>query len=163
VTIAACPPNTPVEKGVVEFDVEEWRELYPGFALVADGLLERDFVFAEVLLKNTCCSRVVAANKRQTLLYLLVAHIASLFDLKPTPAPVGRLSEATEGSVSVGFDFGTITPNEAWYAQTQFGAMYWAMTAGFRTFVYVPAPITCADIPGLATAYPYPFPGGGCG
>jgi hypothetical protein len=98
---------------------------------VGDGLFERNFVFAEVLLKNTCCSRVVDANKRQTLLYLLVAHITSLFDTNPTPAPVGVLTDATEGSVSAGFNFGTITPNEAWYAQTQYGAMFWAMTAAF--------------------------------
>lgn len=161
-TVAACPPNTPLVRGVVEFDAAEFKALYPAFLLVADGLLIRDFVFAEVLLKNTCCSRVVDANKRQTLLYLLVAHIATLFDLNPTPAPVGRLSDATEGSVSASFDFGTITPNQAWYLQTQYGAMFWTMTAAFRTFLYVPAPLTCADYGMGAYAPTYPI-GGGCG
>ncbi len=85
-TVAACPPSSPIVTGVVEFDVAEWREVYPAFASVGDGLLERNFIFAEVLLKNTCCSRVVDANKRQVLLYLLVAHITSLFDTNPTPS-----------------------------------------------------------------------------
>lgn len=161
-TVATCPPNTPIVRGVVEFDAEEFKLLYPAFALVADGLLERDFVFAEVLLKNTCCSRVVDANKRQTLLYLLVAHIAALFDLNPTPSPVGMLTDATEGSVSAGFSFGNITPNQAWYLQSQYGAMFWAMTAPFRTFLYVPAPLVCADYGIGAYAPGYPI-GGGCG
>lgn len=155
---ADCPPNTPVPVGIVEFDVAEWREVYPAFASVGDGLLERNFVFAEVLLKNTCCSRVVNVTKRQVLLYLLVAHITSLFDTNPTPAPVGVMTDATEGSVSVGFNFGTITPNAAWYLQTQYGAMFWTMTAAYRTFMYVPAPLTCADY-GYGVAYS----GGGCG
>jgi hypothetical protein len=154
-TTAACPPNTPVPTGVVEFDVDEWREVYPAFASVGDALLQRNFIFAEVLLKNTCSSRVVNVDKRQVLLYLLVAHITSLFDTNPTPAPVGVMTDATEGSVSAGFNIGTITPNQAWYLQTQYGLMFWTMTAAFRTFTYVPAPLTCAD-------YGYGFVPGGC-
>lgn len=160
-TVAACPPNTPVVRGIVEFDVAEWRAVYPAFASVGDGLLERNFVFAEVLLKNTCCSRVVDANKRQTLLYLLVAHITSLFDTNPSPAPVGVMTDATEGSVSAGFNVGTITPNQAWYLQTQYGLMFWTMTAAYRTFLYVPAPLTCADYP--AGFVGFPPVGGSCG
>lgn len=160
-TVAACPPNTPIVRGVVEFDVDDWREVYPAFASVGDGLLERNFVFAEVLLKNTCCSRVTNANKREVLLYLLVAHITSLFDTNPSPTPVGVMTDATEGSVSASFNFGTITPNAAWYLQTQYGAMFWTMTAAYRSFLYVPAPLTCADY-GYGPAG-LPYAGGGCG
>jgi hypothetical protein len=79
--------------------------------------------------------------QRQLLLGLLTAHIAKLFapiNGVPSPDFVGRLASASEGSVSTSFDFPGVTPNSAWYMQTKYGAMYWAMTARYRSMRYVP-------------------------
>src|SRR6185437_281692 len=62
-------------------------------------------------------SPVTNVAQRQNLLGLLTAHIASLFgkiDGNASRSTVGRLSNATEGSVSVAFDFPD-RPGAEWY------------------------------------------------
>jgi hypothetical protein len=83
----------------------------------------------------------IDTQTRQRLLGLLTAHIAKLFapvNGVPSPDFVGRLNSASEGSVSVGLDFPGISPNAAWYMQTKYGAMYWQLTARYRTMRYFP-------------------------
>jgi Protein of unknown function (DUF4054) len=83
----------------------------------------------------------LTTETRQRLLGLLTAHVAALFaplNGQPSPSYVGRISNASEGSVSVGIDFPGCTPNNAWYCQTKYGAMYWAATARYRTMRYHP-------------------------
>jgi hypothetical protein len=161
--IDPCPPSTPVTKGVVTFDPAEFKTLYPAFATVADAALELNFLAAEMFVNNTCCSRVVNAVLRERLLNLLVAHITQLLNGingQPPSGLVGVVDQATEGSVSVGTTLGNIPFTAVYFAQTQYGLMFWQLTAPFRTFVYIPAPLTCADVPGLAGAVAYP--GDGC-
>lgn len=162
-TIDPCPANTPIERGIVVFDATEFKELYPAFATVSDEALELNFMAAEMLVKNTCCSRVVDARKRERLLNLLVAHITQLLNGingQPPAGIVGVVTSATEGSVSVDTTIGVIPFTAVYFAQTQFGLLFWQLTAPFRTFVYVPAPTTCAD---LGVGMPYVGPGDGCG
>jgi Protein of unknown function (DUF4054) len=164
VAIIPCPPNTPVTKGVVTFDPAEFKTLYPAFVTVADDALELNFLAAEMFVNNTCCSRVVNAVLRERLLNLLVAHITQLLNGingLPPAGIVGVVTDATEGSVSVGTTLGNIPFTAVYFAQTQYGLMFWQLTAPFRTFVYIPAPITCADVPGLYGAAALP-PGDGC-
>lgn len=85
------------------------------------------------------------------LLNLLTAHIAFLFSPRdaqgnpsstgavPPPALVGRISSATEGSVTVQTDFeaNSGSPSQGWYEQSRYGLAYWAATAQFRTGVYM--------------------------
>jgi hypothetical protein len=165
-TVEACPPNTPVTRGVVVFDATAFKVLFPMFATVADVLLEMNFAAAEMLVKNTCCSRVVDAVKRERLLNLLVAHITQLLNGingQPPAGIVGVVTSATEGSVSVDTTVGPIPFTAVYFAQTQFGLLFWQLTAPFRAFVYVPAPVTCADVAGSGLGqFPY-APGDGCG
>lgn len=123
--------------GVVVFDVAEFRSMYPKIT-ATDAQLEMFFLEAELLFNNTEHSCVKDVNKRKIYLYLIVAHLATLqAQVDAGNALVGRISSATEGSVSVSSDYGTLGKNEKYWAQTPYGAKYWALTAPFRTSLYV--------------------------
>ena len=123
--------------GVVEFDVVEFRSMYPKIT-ATDAQLEMFFLEAELLFNNTPQSCVKDLKKRKIYLYLVVAHLATLqAEVDKGNTLVGRLSSASEGSVSVSSDYGTLGKNEKWWAQTPYGAKYWTLTAPFRTSLYV--------------------------
>ena len=122
--------------GVVVFGPVEFRALYPAIT-ATDAQLEDYFAMAETFLDNTECSVVKDLGSRKRMLYLLVAHIATLTGMAEKGNPVvGRISNATEGSVSVSLDYGTMGNNERWYLQTPWGAMYWQLTKRYRSAVY---------------------------
>ena len=122
--------------GVVVFDPVEFRALYPTIQ-ATDDQLEMYFEMAETFLDNTKCSVVKDLGARKRLLYLLVAHIATLTgQAEKGNNVVGRVSSATEGTVSIGLDYGTMGNNERWYLQTPWGAMYWQLTKKYRSAVY---------------------------
>lgn len=113
---------------------------FPGFQGVNSDLLQMYFAEATLLLDPSDQSRVADQAQRQMLLYLLTAHISQLnsgSSGQPASGLVGRVNSATQGSVSVSTDYGTISQNAAWYLQTPFGAQYWALTARYRTMRYV--------------------------
>lgn len=121
---------------VVVFDLAEFRELYPKI-VAADDQLSMFFVMAESYLDNTDCSMVRNIEERKILLYLLVAHMAMLNQQTESGnAAVGRVSSATEGSVSVSLDYGAMGDRERWYLQTPYGATYWQMTKKYRSALY---------------------------
>lgn len=132
--------------GIVVFNYATWSATYPNFADVPPTQVDGFFLVAETILDNTACSPVVNLTIRANLLNLLVAHIAQLFGPSASPL-VGRISNASEGSVSVGTDMGTQPPGAAWYMQTQYGALYWTATAPYRTARYRPGP---QPYPGVA-------------
>lgn len=162
-SIAPCPPSTPVPTGVVVFVPADFKAAFPEFATVADGALSLNFNLATLQMANTCRSRVMNAATRESLLNLLTAHITALRNGQngqPPPGIVGRVSDAAEGSVSVSAEMGEMAYGQAYYMQTQWGALYWQSTARFRMFQYVAPPPTCADMPaGLAS---WPPGGSGC-
>ena len=70
----------------------------------------------------------------------------SLFSLTTAsstqPRPVGRTSDATEGSVSASFEYTAPTPGSGqWFQQSQYGAAFWQATSSLRGFRYIPARI----------------------
>ena len=73
-----CTPVAPVF-GIVEYSAAEFLASYPEFTGIAASSLANDFTGATFLLNNSCCSRVQDANQRLFLLYLLTAHIATIF------------------------------------------------------------------------------------
>lgn len=140
--VVACPPNSPPVHGVVTFDPSVFKSAYPAFATVDATALTLNFTYATIILNNTCRSIVVDAVTRETLLNLLVAHITALLqgaNGQPPSGVVGRVANASEGTVSAGIEFlGTI--NQQWFIQTQWGALFWQMTAVFRTMRYIGPP-----------------------
>lgn len=131
---------------VVIFDAAAFVVRFPQFAAYntahPDGLL-MFFDEATLLLKNDGTSRVRNLAERAILLNLLVAHLATLGGiLAPggagsTAGQVGRVSNASEGSVSVTLDAGIVYASQAWYMATSYGAQYWQMTSKYRHMRYL--------------------------
>lgn len=147
-SIAPCPPDSPVVHGVVVFDPTAFKAAFPEFSTIADAALVINFGFAELQLTNSCKSVVCDAAKRETLLNLIVAHITLLrngSNAGPATGVVGRVSYAMEGSVVASVDMGPIVLGQAYWMQTQYGALFYNSTAIWRTFRYAPAPPVCAD------------------
>lgn len=169
-TVQACPPSTPYTPGVVVFSPTEFVASYPAFTGIANPMMQSAFDIATLMLNNTCGSRVKDANRRQSLLYLLTAHVTFLTagsndgagNVTPAPGVVGRIDKATEGSVSVSavMDTGAVYGKD-WYVQTQWGAMYWEATAWARRGRYIAPPAVCADFNG-GIGGPFFTGGGGC-
>ncbi len=133
--------------GVVVFDATAFVARFPAFAAyntVNPGALQSYFDMATLYLNNTSSSLVRDLIKRAIFLNLLTAHIAQLAGVTQpagagsTAGQVGRVASATEGSVSASFAMEGVGANSAWYAQTQYGAMYWAAIAPYRGMRYVP-------------------------
>jgi hypothetical protein len=145
--VVACPPNTPPVHGVVTFDPNVFKAIYPEFTTVAAAALNLNFALAQLILNNTCQSSVCDATVRETLLNVLVAHITALFNGvngQPASGVVGRVAGATEGTVSVTIEYAAgVSQSQAWFVQTPYGALFWQMTVGFRTMRYISAPASC--------------------
>lgn len=128
----------------VSFDYAAWALRYPEFGATVDATAA-GFCFDEacLYLNNTDSSPVADLNARRLYLWMLTAHIAQLqygSSLVPKSGLVGRIEQAAEGSVNVTVRYPDLNALAAWYAQTQYGASYWAATAGFRVFRYRPGP-----------------------
>jgi len=124
----------------VSFDAATFKVRFPEFAAVTSPLLGLYFDEACMYLDNTDTSRIADLAQRAMLLNLVVAHIATVNGAATTggPSAPGRVSSASEGGVSVSFDaMPAANGSQAWFQQTQYGASYWAMTARYRSFLYV--------------------------
>lgn len=155
----------------VTFDYTAWQQRFPGLANVSE-------TFAELLWNEATlfCANVLGIvcdpNKLSALLNLLTAHLAYLYspqtggqpDTSGAAAPptqVGRLTNASEGSVSAAFEMPNQPPAAAWYQQTQPGSEFWALTADTRTFRYVPGAIAQPAFPYYLGGFPFRrWPGG---
>ena len=126
----------------VVFDPAAFKARYPEFAAVGDPLLQACFGESCLYLSNTDNSPVQNVTRRAVLLNMLTAHIAALggaLSSDGQPRPVGRVSSATEGSVSASMEY--LAPgSSAWFAQTQYGAAFWQATTSLRGFRYIAQP-----------------------
>lgn len=125
---------------VVVFNPTSFKLRYPEFNTVSSTVLQMYFDEATLYLNNTDRSLVQDVVIRSLLLNMIVAHISALNSGVNGQSPsgiVGRINSATEGSVSVGADYGLVTASQAWYLQTKYGAEYWAATTRYRRMRYV--------------------------
>lgn len=126
----------------VTFNAASFKARYPEFAAVADPALLSCFDEACLYLSNGDNSPVGNVTRRAVLLNMLTAHIAFIGGLISTdnmPRPVGRISQAAEGSVSAAFE--NLAPGSAtWFQQSQYGAAFWQATSSLRGFRYVSRP-----------------------
>lgn len=130
-----------VTLGSVVFNATEFTTSYPSFSTVSAPILQGNFNLACLLLDNTAASVVQDAPTRQYYLYLLTAHITALLNGmngQPPSGVVGRISSATQGSVTVQTEWAANMGNaEAFFIQTQWGALFWQATVTYRTAHYV--------------------------
>jgi hypothetical protein len=126
----------------VVFNPTAFKARYPEFAAVADATLGQLFIEATLYLSNADNSAVQNIPRRTILLNMLTAHVAYIGGILSTdgqPRPVGRLSQAAEGSVSASFE--NLTPGTAsWFQQSQYGAAFWQATLSVRSFRYIAQP-----------------------
>lgn len=129
---------------IVVFDYTTWSTRYPEFTgAVDENRAALFFAEAGLYLDNTDGSPVQDVTIRSMLLGMLTAHIAALSGaLEPGGVPsgmVGRISSASEGSVSVTADSGLAPGTAAWFQQTSYGLSFWQATKSVRSARYVPA------------------------
>ena len=133
---------------VVVLDPAKFKAAFPEFVDVPDARLSVLFALVgSTILDNTDASPVLDTGERESLLFLLLAHMLTLYGSGPLSGgitgtgptgAVGRVSSATEGSVSSTMEYrAAATAGEAWFNQTQYGAMYWVMTAKWRSMRYM--------------------------
>ena len=128
----------------VEFDYGSWTARYPEFANVPAALASLYFAEAGLYHNNTGAGLVSDAGQQSLFMNMLTAHIAEIFRLTgnnhAVSQMVGRISSASQGTVSVQSEFDVPAGTPQWYAQTKYGAAYWVATAAFRTMQYIPGP-----------------------
>ena len=113
---------------VVQFNAADFLELFPQFVgQISEKQLEFAFQQACLHVDNTEDSPIPYAPEngvevRKNLLYWLTCHLATLA-LRPLNQS-GPVTNATEGSVSVGFQVPSNRPGE-WFKQTACGDAYW--------------------------------------
>jgi hypothetical protein len=126
----------------VAFDYQRWIARYPEFCSVNEPTAQAYFDEATLYLRNDGTGPVSTESVQLTLLNMLTAHIAKLNATVGGVAPsglVGRITDATEGSVSVSVDKMVGDKSAAWYQQTQYGASFWQATRAYRTARYRPS------------------------
>lgn len=145
------PPLPPA----VTFDYANWIIWYPDFENVDEPYATSCFWRAGMLCQNNSANPVVwNANGDTTqlayFLNLLTCHIVWLNAPQinglpntsggTSPSPiVGRISQATEGSVTVAAELPTMPMGSAYFTQTKWGLEYWQASAAYRQGPYYPA------------------------
>lgn len=128
--------------GVVTLYPEKFRALYPEFSNVTDPQLEGVLSTSDLYLENDAQSCIQDLKKREYLLYMITAHMLYLRygnnKGRGGTGLVGRISSASEGSVSVGSELGSMRFNQAWYAQSPYGLDFWMATKICRMPKYYP-------------------------
>lgn len=138
----------------VAFSFPGWSARYPELlATVSEPLAVALFDEAGALYLDNTLSSPIAAGQRSALLGMVVAHLAVLASRDATI--VGRLSDASEGSISTAFEMGPASNSSAFWMQTRYGAMFWQATASLRTARYVPG------LAGRRGMWPWPRFGSG--
>lgn len=118
-------------QGVVELDIALFREIYtPHFDSMTDAAIEHWWGVACEFVDNTPASPIPYdppnVNSRKAILYALLCHLCEL--ALRGPGGVGRTTNATQGSVSVGMVSSLDQlKNAAWWTQTQCGASAYEM------------------------------------
>lgn len=126
----------------VAFNYDLWAARYPSLATSVNSTLATAyFGEATIFQRNDGFGPICDATLQLTLLNMLTAHIAILNGAgSPGGVPsglVGRVANATQGSVSVGTSYVNPTTDlQAWASQTGPGAEWYAATSQFRTFRY---------------------------
>jgi Protein of unknown function (DUF4054) len=140
---------------VVVFDYAGWALRYPELAYISQPLAQAYFSEAGLYCDNTASSPITddaPGGQRAMFLGMLTAHIATLNSPSAAGIPasplVGRISDATEGSVSVRTQNDYPPGTVQWFQSTRYGAAFWAASAVFRTMQYFPRPRGPRRFPG---------------
>ena len=128
---------------MVTFDPVAWAAAYPQFSNVSAASLTGVILpLAQVYCRNDGGGPIDDPNMQTQALGLMVAHCAQLFfgsTTQPLSSIVGRVSNASEGSVSVTTSWPEASSlNEAWLSQTQYGAAFLVLISSVTLGRYFP-------------------------
>jgi hypothetical protein len=134
---------------VIQFVYADWIARYPEFApsgvqIVSPTTAQLYFNEATMYCRNDGGGPVSNSVSQTVLLYMVTAHIAQLnasLNNQSSPQTVGRISDATEGSVSVSLEMDVPPGSAQWFNQTKYGAAFWAASAPYRTMRYMRGPV----------------------
>ena len=135
---------------IVQPDYTGFTTRYPQFGVsgsqpVSSDLYTLYFSEAGLYQNNEGGGPINNSTRALQLMQMLVAHIAFLNTAPGTGGDasplVGRVSNATEGSVTVGTTNEYPPGSAQWFQQTKFGAAWWQATAQYRTMRYRPGPV----------------------
>ena len=137
----------------VTFSYATFIATFPEFSGLSSAQVQAYFNRATgAIVANSCSNPMNADGNLPYLIYLATAHVAWLNSPKdangnpaatgqPASPLVGRVSQASEGSVSVSVDYPVgQDAQERYLAQTKYGAEFWAATAPYRTARYMARP-----------------------
>ena len=133
---------------IVTFDYDTWLATWPEFTSpggttpVNSTQAAAYFAQATMLHANDGSGPVSDAAQQLALLNMVTAHIAAISAPPAGQAAasplVGRISDASQGSVSVSTQSDYPPGTAQYWQQTKYGAMYWEATKTFRRFRYHP-------------------------
>jgi hypothetical protein len=109
---------------------------------VQQSLAQAYFQEAQLYCDNTLTSPIAddtVGGARSLFLNMVVAHIAQLnaaINGQPASPIVGRINNATEGSVTVASENLYPPGTVQWWQQTRYGAAFWAATQQYRKMYY---------------------------
>lgn len=133
------------------FSYSAWSLRYPelvitnpatGQPIVTEPLAVMLFAEAGIYLANDDCSLVqadpITYQPRLSILNMIVAHLAAIGPGIAGSGLVGRITDASQGSVSIKTDLGALPGSATFWAQTSYGLSAYQALAGYRTARYVP-------------------------
>lgn len=144
---------------VFVFDPVAFKAVFPQFSSFTDEQLTWFFESVENTALGNYETSCIDLETRKKLFYLLVAHKAELQNRinSGNSGLVGRISSATEGSVSISTEYNSGSGAMAqWLNQTPYGADYYAMTAQYRHALWIAA---TQPMPVSRTKLRFPFGG----
>lgn len=122
----------------VKFDYDLFRGQFPHIKLGNMAELAGLWEIAQSFVGDHLTSQIPydperGVYKRRTVLYLALAHLIQMRQLGAQGGLAGRVTSATEGSVSVSVEpFQANSLTAQWWSQTNEGALYWQLTAPYR-------------------------------
>lgn len=128
---------------VVAFNYQGWVARYPEFSQVSEATADAYFAEASVYHRNDGGGPVSDPVVQAVLLNMATAHVAARYaglNGQPASPLVGRISNASEGSVSVQAEMNVPPGSAQWWNTTKYGSDYWLATQPYRTMRYVPGP-----------------------
>jgi hypothetical protein len=143
------------------FQYATWAGRFPALAAEVPETVAQSLYTEALLIPEG--SQIVNSCVLQTpqiiiMMNLLVAHLAYLSTVGASQ--VGRIGQASEGSVSVSFDYPAGGAEQSWFNQSTYGAQLWVMMGPLRRGRYVPGPAVNQPALGLSLA-PNVWPGNG--
>lgn len=140
----SCAPNQ-----VATFNYAIWSAIYPELATSIPQAQARGYWYqAQLYCDNSPTSVIRDLTQREILLGMMTAHIAALrapLNGQPSSPLVGRITNATQGSVSVATQNDYPAGTAQWFQQTKYGAEFYAATAQYRSMRYVPGPVPIVE------------------